>query len=116
MSQFMSPLDDSPADFAHLSPEEMQPVIERYRAWGQRLRESGRLGRSAKLKEEGGKGLTTCQDRLTVVAGPYTETREGLGGYITIRAESNDEAVGLAGDCPRLAQGGKRVIREVDAV
>ena len=40
-----------------MSPEEMQAVIARYKAWGQRLHASGRLVSSNKLENDTGRVL-----------------------------------------------------------
>ena len=38
----------------------------------------------------------------TVTDGPYSETKEIVGGYILIHAESLSHAVEIARDCPGL--------------
>jgi hypothetical protein len=40
MAKYMLLLHDNPAAFADVSPEQMQQVIEKYIAWGNRLREA----------------------------------------------------------------------------
>lgn len=37
MPQFMLLLHENPGDFSTTTPEEMQAIIERYRAWSQGL-------------------------------------------------------------------------------
>ena len=49
---------------------------------------------------------------VTALDGPYTETKEVIGGYFLIEADSMDEAVELAKDCPGAAYGGVGV-REI---
>jgi hypothetical protein len=41
MAKYMLLLHDNPASFADVSPEQMQKVIEKYMAWGNRLRQAG---------------------------------------------------------------------------
>jgi hypothetical protein len=48
-----------------------------------------------------------------VTDGPYVETREVLGGFFHLVAESFDQAVELARDCPHLEYGTIE-IREVE--
>jgi hypothetical protein len=45
--------------------------------------------------------------------GPYSETKEVLGGYYTIEAASYEEAVLRANDHPHLEYGGTIEVRQV---
>lgn len=111
MPQYMLLLYDDPAAVQHfksLSPEEMQKAIEKYMAWGknpfirgfQRLAED--VGRV--IRSENGKPRTTD--------GPYSETKEILGGYYTIEAANYDEAAKITLTHPHLEHGGTIVIRQ----
>lgn len=114
MPQFMLLLHENPADFQSYAPEEMQKLVERYRAWNEDLAASGRLAGSAKLKDEGGKHLRReRKGKLKVVDGPYGEAKEVIGGYFTIEAKDYDEAVEIASGCPHVEFGWIEV-REVD--
>jgi hypothetical protein len=108
MAKFMLLLYNEPTAWAKLSPEEMQKSTEKYMAWtkmpftldGKRLAEdAGKV-----LRAEGGKARATD--------GPYSETKEVLGGYYTIEAANYDEAVKLAMDHPHL-QFGTVEVRQV---
>ena len=113
MSQFMLLLYDTPAAvqrFRSMSPEEMQKAVEKYMAWAKRsftldskrlAEDVGRVIRSS----GGGKQRTTD--------GPYSETKEILGGYYTIEAANYDEAVKLTLDHPHLEHGGTIEVRQV---
>jgi len=57
--------------------------------------------RSATVRKRGG--------RVTAVDGPYTETKEIIGGYFLVEADSLEEAVELAKGCPAAAFGGIEV-------
>jgi len=109
MPHFMLLLHDDPAGFQSLSPEEMQKALEKYMAWTKKpfTRDAHRLaddpGRV--MRSQGGKTRTTD--------GPYSETKEVLGGYYTIEAASYDEAVRLALDHPTLEHGGTIEVRQV---
>ena len=48
-------LHDDPSVFTSMSPEQMQQAIEKYMAWGQKLRKSGVLVTSDKLTDEPGR-------------------------------------------------------------
>jgi hypothetical protein len=43
-----------------------------------------------------GTRVTVKQGRLSVTDGPFTESKEIVGGYAIIEAKSHDEAIGLA--------------------
>src|SRR5215469_14432034 len=84
MSKFMLLLYDNSeniAAFQSMSPEEMQKATEKYMAWAKRpfTLDSKRLaedvGRVIRV-DRGGKPRTTD--------GPFSETKEVLGGYYTI--------------------------------
>lgn len=113
MSQFMLILYEKPGDFAKMSPEEIQKVIEKYNAWSYKLATAGKLTGGHKLKEEGGKQLTQGKEKLSVVDGPYAETKEVIGGVFLLNADSYDEAVKLSADCPHLAYG-RIDVRQID--
>lgn len=114
MPRYMLLLHDNPASFTRLSPGEMQAVIEKYVAWGARLREAGLVSESHKLTEEPGKVMRGAPGRVRVTDGPYSETKEVLGGYYIIEAENYAHAIERAGDCPQIEYGGTIEVREVD--
>jgi hypothetical protein len=57
--------------------------------------------RSATVRKRGG--------QVTATDGPYTETKEIIGGYFLVEADSLEEAVELAKGCPAAAFGGIEV-------
>ena len=48
--------------------------------------------------------------------GPYSETKEVIGGYFAVRAADYDEAVKICEDCPHLEYAGTIEIREIDDI
>jgi hypothetical protein len=109
MPQYMLLLYSDPTTWMKLSPEEMQKATEKYMAWMKKpfTRDSNRLAPDAGrvLRSDGGKPKATD--------GPYSETKEILGGYYTIEAASYDEAVKLSLDHPQLEYGGTVEVRQV---
>jgi len=79
-------------------PEQMQKIIEKYRAWGDGLRAAGRLIESNKLRDGEGRVLRRGNGKPRVLDGPYSETKEVVGGYFAVRAADYDEAVTLCED------------------
>ncbi len=115
MAKYLLILSDQPVSYTDLSPEEAQTVIGKYRAWSDKLAEAGKLHGGQKLKDEGGKVITKKGDQVSAVDGPYSETKEIIGGYFLIEARDYSEAVELARDCPHLAYG-KIDVREVEVL
>lgn len=116
MSTFMLLLHENPADYADVSPAEMQAIIARYMAWTQGLYEQGRVINSNKLTDEGGKSVRREHGALVVVDGPYAEAREVISGYFVISAASYDEAVDIAKTCPHVEGNGRIEVREIHAL
>ncbi len=113
MPQFMLILHSTPNHMATLSPTEIQAILEKYNAWTGKLAAAGKLVSGQKLTDDGGKALSLKGDRVTAVDGPYSETKEIVGGYFVLRAADYDEAVRLASDCPHLPMG-RIELRQVD--
>ena len=114
MPKYMLLLHDDPSGWASVSPEQMQQIIEKYVAWGKKLRDAGILIASDKLTDEPGRVVRGKNGQLRVTDGPFSETKEVLGGYYTITAASYDDAVQQAKGCPSLEYGGTIEVREID--
>ena len=108
MAQFMLLLYDNPVDWTKVSPEEMQKAIEKYMAW---TKKPFTLD-SKRLAADHGRVVRSQGGKPRAADGPYSETKEVLGGYYTIEAANYDEAVKLALDHPHLEYGGTIVIRQ----
>ena len=86
MPKYMLLLHDNPAAFANVSPNDMQKVVEKYIAWGKKLREAGVMKAGDKLTDEPGKLMRRKNNQVRVTDGPYSESKELLGGYCMIRS------------------------------
>ncbi len=116
MPKFMLLLHDNIDGFAAMSPEEMQKVIEKYMIWGDRLRTSGVIHDGQKLADEPGRVIRSKGGQVRVTDGPYSETKEVLGGYYTINAGDYEKAIEVARTCPHLQYGGTNEVRQVDTM
>ena len=116
MPKYMLLLHDHTPGFADISPNEMQKVVEKYVAWGRKLREAGVMTAGDKLTDEPGKVMRRKDNQVRVTDGPYSESKELLGGYYMIEADSYDQAVNYARDCPQLDYGGTIEVRQVDVM
>ena len=114
MSQFLLALYDDPSTFASLSPQEIQKIIQAYSNWASQLAERGRLAGGNKLADEPGRVLRGSQEKMSAVDGPYSETKEVLGGFFIIEAENYDEAIQICRDCPHLHYGGTIELRQIE--
>lgn len=116
MPNFMLLLHEQPFDFNQVSAEEMQSIVAEYSAWRERLVANNQLMGGEKLKDEGGKILQRHDGQLKVTDGPYSEAKEILGGYFTIKAADYAEAVSISESCPHLTFGGRVELREIDEI
>jgi hypothetical protein len=110
MPQYMLLLYEDPSGWGEVSPEEMQKAVEKYVAWTRKpfTVDSKRLaGDAGRVIRAPGGGKPRATD------GPYSETKEVLGGYYTIEAASYDEAVARCMDHPHLEYGGTIELRQV---
>lgn len=96
---------------ADASREEIQNAIDRFYAWHDQLVREGRMRAGQRLAREG-----KTVSRHTVTDGPFCETKEVIGGYWFILANSLDEAAALAAENPCLAYGLVFEIRPIEAV
>ncbi|HEV2528023.1 MAG TPA: YciI family protein [Thermomicrobiales bacterium] len=115
MARFTLLLRGNPADWTSLSPDDMQRIMERYMTWDNELRSHGIEVSSEQLDETSSVQLTSADHDSPVIDGPYTETRESIGGLYIISAADRDEAIQIARDCPVFLHGGTvEIVRVVE--
>jgi hypothetical protein len=115
MPNYVLFLHEDPSAFEHVSPEEMQAIIQKYSAWKRRMESAGVMVRGEKLQDGTGRVLRRAGERTSITDGPYTESKEVIGGLFEIRAENYESAVEAAEGCPHL-EFGTIEIREVEVV
>ena len=98
-------------EFSGYSPEEYQKIVQDYFNWSQQLRAEGKFQGGDELKNGG--RLISVKDGRTV-DGPYTETKEIIGGYFIIEEPDEAAAVSTAKECPHLKYKGFIELREID--
>jgi hypothetical protein len=113
MPNYLLFLYSEPDVFDETSPDEMQAIIQKYRDWRQRLQKNGVIVGGKKLQDGAGRIMRRTGGEMSVVDGPYTESKEIIGGVFEIQAENYEQAVETARDCPHLEYGTIE-IREVD--
>lgn len=112
MPQFLILLRGQGA-YEQLPPEQRRDVKQRYFDWTSRLRETGRFLGANKLTEQAGRVVRKGDTGLVVTDGPFVETKEILGGYYLINADSYEDAIDFTRDCPHYDFGSVEV-REVE--
>lgn len=108
MPQYMLLLYDDPSSWERLSPEEMQKALEKYIAWSQKPFMKGTM----RLGPDLGRVIRSQDGAPRSTDGPYSETKEVLGGYYLIEAADYDEAVQRSLDHPHLEYGGTIEVRQ----
>jgi hypothetical protein len=97
-----------------LSPEQLQRQIERYMSWIEKLRTQGHFVAGEPLEETG--KVLSGKEGNTVTDGPFTESKEEIGGYFILRATDLDAAVKLSKECPIFLNNGTVEVRPIQAV
>lgn len=99
------------ADQAMGTPERAQQSMMKWRAWMKELADKNLLKNIGQPLENGGKVVTG--PKKVVTDGPYAETKDIIGGYSIIEADSLSQAINLAAGCPVLEYGGSVEVRPV---
>lgn len=113
MPKFMFVYRESENSAPEMSPEQMQQVMQTWMDWIGSAVESGWMidGGDA-LKPEG----KVVHPDATVTDGPFAESKELVGGFSMVQADTLEAAVRLTKDCPMLAAGGTVEVRELMGV
>jgi hypothetical protein len=98
---------------AKMTPAETEKHFAAYMAYTNELVKAGVMRGGEPLKPSGGGAKVTVRDGKTrVVDGPFTESKEVLGGFYMVECASRDEAIRWAAKCPGASEGTMEV-REV---
>jgi len=114
MPEYLLLLHEQPSDFAGFSPEDLEKVIGEYIAWRKKLESEGKFAGGQKLRDEGGRHLAGWDGDFRVTDGPYTEAKEVIGGFFSVKAADYNEAVEISKGCPHLKYGGRIELREIE--
>jgi hypothetical protein len=93
------------------SPEKAQQSITKWRAWLQDLGDKGYLKNPGQPLERVGK--VVAGKNKTITDGPYSETKDVIGGFSIVQAKDLDQAAQLASGCPIFDSGGSVEVRPV---
>jgi hypothetical protein len=92
------------------SPEQMQQHMQNWFSWIEELK-TKKLYVAGEALLPGGK--TVKGSKALVTDGPFTESKELVGGFIIVKAGTIEEAAEIAKGCPDLPLEGNVEIREV---
>src|SRR5262245_40578098 len=94
--------------YATMTPEEMQQNMQK---WGNWIREALQKGWMVDPGDALGQEGRVVNTKKVVTDGPFMESKECVGGYSIVKADSIDAAAELAKGCPGLLTGGKVEVR-----
>jgi hypothetical protein len=95
----------------NLSSGEIQNVIDKFYAWYNRSIDEGKMKRGQRLTNKG----KTIARNSPITDGPFGESKEVIGGFWVIVAQSLEEAVEIAQGNPCLDYGLFLEIRPIDS-
>lgn len=88
-----------------LSPEQLRKLMDQVIAWFEGLKEQGRVKAGQPLGHQGKLVSGKKGQGRTVADGPFAESKEAVGGYLLVRANSLEEATAIARSNPTLDHG-----------
>lgn len=97
--------------YRSIPPEQMQTVADQWIAWFERLRQEGKALAGNPLEADG--VMVSGRNGRVVADGPFTESKEAIGGYFLLRVADFQEAITIAQQCPGLPYGAKVEVRPV---
>jgi hypothetical protein len=109
MKDFMFIFTNNPGK-PKATPEEMQANMQLWFSWIDKLKAKN-IYVSGEALMPGGKMIKG--KKAVVTDGPFAESKEVVGGYFIVKANTLEEATELAKDCPDLPLDGKVEVREV---
>jgi hypothetical protein len=104
--RFLCAVYVEPKTMEMLSPAEGAALDRDSLAYDEELRRSGHYITSDALQRvTAARTVRVRNGKLSVIDGPFAETKEQLGGFILIEARDLDEAVELASQIPMAKHG-----------
>ena len=96
----------TPERFAALPPDEVKALVSGCPALDEAMRATGKVLVSASLGDlEHWRTLLPNGGKTRIIDGPYTESKEVVGGLFIIEADSHDEALRIAAMHPAATIG-----------
>jgi hypothetical protein len=116
--QYMLLIYTEESGWENLSDDARESMMARYRTFTEELRAAGALVGGDRLQPTANATTVRVRDGEQLVTdGPFAETKEQLGGYYLIEADSLDDAIQWAAKLPGSHHGSVevRAVAEVPA-
>jgi hypothetical protein len=111
--QYLLLIYHSESDWGKLTPGQQESIYQEYRALREQLSASGKFRGGDQLRPAAtAKTVRVRNKKAAVIDGPFTETKEHLGGYFLLDVPNLDEALAIAARIPS-ARDGSVEVREV---
>ena len=108
MANFLFVYRGGDAAEAKMSPDEMQRYMQKWQDWiGEGIQKGWIVDGGDALTREG----RVVNAKKVVTDGPFVESKEIVGGFSIIKADTIDAAAELAKGCPGLLTGGRVEVR-----
>jgi hypothetical protein len=105
---------DNEDTWQNMSEAERGTILQEYGVYTEELRSAGAFAGGEALQPTAtATTVTTKGGEALVTDGPFAETKEQLGGFYLINADSLDEALQWAAKIPSARVGGKIEVRPV---
>ena len=95
--------------YNRLSPEELQDLMNQNKCWMEKLTAQGKATPGRALERSG--AIVSGKNGRFVIDGPFAESKEAIGGYLTLEVDTLEEAIAIAQTIPGLAYGGSIEVR-----
>jgi len=103
----------SDKDQAPLRPAEMEAMVQGHGRFAQELHTAGKMVHGERLRPDAdGSRVRLKAGQRQVMDGPFTETKEALGGFYLIECDTKQEALEWAKKVP-LGEGGFIEVRPI---
>jgi hypothetical protein len=99
-----------------MSPEEGMQIVAKYKKYTEELKSAGvHLAGDGLQPSMRGARVTVANGKRNVIDGPFSESKEIVGGYYLIQVKSKEEAIEWASRCPSAQYPGRSYaeVREV---
>jgi hypothetical protein len=101
----------TPLGARNMTPEEMQQVLQKWNNWiGEGMHTGWMVDPGDGLKQDG----RQVNAKQVVTDGPFVESKEIIGGFSIVQADTIDAAAQLAKGCPVLLRGGTVEVRPLE--
>ena len=98
MKDFMFLFYTREEDMKKVPEDEMKKIMDKWGVWMKKLSDNGTWLDGERLTS---KNIKTIRGKNKIVTdGPYSETKEIVGGYVKIKANDIKEAEEIARECP----------------